>query len=273
MDVIVLAGGAPAADDPLYGATGGRPKAILEIGGRPMAAYTIAALRGSTAVNRIAVIGLSGADRAVVMGSLDAAAVTAWLPDQGGFLENVLAGLRWLRDGGAAWGALAAADIPLLTPSIVDATLSQTTPEQHLVTYHFVTRETIESKFRGAGRTVTHLRDHTVAGGDLHVVQTRLLDADPDLWRDLLAARKQPWRIARRVGLGVLLRLVLRRLTVRGIEQTAERVLGGPCRVVLSPYPELAMDVDKPRQLALVTAALVEGRGGTNSKFAADDTA
>ena len=58
MDCIVVAGGVPQEEDPLYEYTQGRSKALLEVGGRPMIAWVLDALEGAQSVDRIFVVGL-----------------------------------------------------------------------------------------------------------------------------------------------------------------------------------------------------------------------
>ena len=52
MDCLVLAGGRPAPDHPLYAETRGAPKALIEVGGRPMIEWVLEALRGAASIDR-----------------------------------------------------------------------------------------------------------------------------------------------------------------------------------------------------------------------------
>ncbi len=47
MDAIVIAGGIPEPGEPLYPYTQGKPKATLEISGKPMAQWVLDALNGA----------------------------------------------------------------------------------------------------------------------------------------------------------------------------------------------------------------------------------
>ena len=74
-----------------------------------------------------------------------------------------------------------------------------------------------------------------------------------------MAARKSFWRQVRLIGLGFLVQFALRRLTVTDAERRVSEALNVRGRAVITPYAEMGMDVDKPRQLEIARAEL-EGR-------------
>ena len=58
MDAIVMAGGIPQPEDPLYEYTQGEPKALLDIAGKPMIQWVLDAISGSESVERVVLISL-----------------------------------------------------------------------------------------------------------------------------------------------------------------------------------------------------------------------
>jgi NDP-sugar pyrophosphorylase family protein len=58
IDAVIIAGGIPGPDEPLYPLTQGKPKALLPIGGKPMTQWVMDALNGSPLVRRVVVAGL-----------------------------------------------------------------------------------------------------------------------------------------------------------------------------------------------------------------------
>jgi hypothetical protein len=80
------------------------------------------------------------------------------------------------------------------------------------------------------------------------------------VWRKLLAARKNPLRQASILGYDTLFFLLLRQMSLNVAAQTAGRKLGITGKAVLSPFPEMGMDVDKPMQLEMVTSYLERER-------------
>jgi hypothetical protein len=99
-----------------------------------------------------------------------------------------------------------------------------------------------------------------VAGGDILIARPEVAETNPEIWQSLANARKHAWRLARIVGLGTLARFLLHRLSLADAEAAAERLVGCPVRVLVSPHAELAMDADKPHQVDLLRAKWVTGR-------------
>jgi CTP:molybdopterin cytidylyltransferase MocA len=250
MECIIAAGGAIGPDDPLFPYSHGRPKALIDMEGRTMLEHVAAALAASRFVSGLIIVGLDSSE----LEGLTLPPILAALPDAGGLVANVKAGLAWRleqeRPGSEI--LISTADIPLLTGELVDAFVEQCRPFDHLVYYNLVTRETMEARFPQSRRTFVRLRDADVAGGDILLVKSTVVESNELLWQALTDARKHAWRLARLVGFGTLLRLLTRRLTIAEIEATATRMFGAPIRVLLSPHADLAMDADKPEQVELL---------------------
>ena len=72
-----------------------------------------------------------------------------------------------------------------------------------------------------------------------------------ELWEDLIGSRKNALKQALRIGLGTLVKLLLRRLSLAEAEERVAKAMGLTGRAVLVRHAELAMDVDKPFQLEI----------------------
>ena len=88
MDAIVIAGGIPEPEEPLYEYTQGQPKALLDIAGKPMVQWVLDALGGAKTIDQIVLIGLSEED------GLESPKPITYVPNQGGMLQNVRAGIE-----------------------------------------------------------------------------------------------------------------------------------------------------------------------------------
>jgi CTP:molybdopterin cytidylyltransferase MocA len=247
MDAIVLAGGAPEQDDPLYAFTQGRPKALLDIAGRPMAQWVLDALTEAAGIERIILVGL-GAEAGV-----SSPKSVASLPDRGSLLQNVISGIdRALEiSPGARQVLVGSADIPLITGKMVDEFLDQCADPSLDIHYGTVPRPLMEGRFPESRRSYVHLTDGDLAGADVFVINPEIAYTNRQLWDDLIGRRKSPLRQAMRIGLGSLLRLLLGRLSLAEAEQRVTRAMGLTGRAVLVKHAELGMDVDKPFQLEI----------------------
>ena len=82
MHAVVMAGGVPGPEDPLYADCQGRPKALLDVAGRPMAQWVLDALGGSRQVEKVFLVGLGPES------GLACRKPMSYLPDQGGLMNN-----------------------------------------------------------------------------------------------------------------------------------------------------------------------------------------
>lgn len=253
MDCIVVAGGAPAPDDPLYSYTQGEPKALLDMNGRTMLERVVDALQDARDVDDVIVVGL-GDDRGMTFRR-----PVYHLPDHGGLISNGVAGLEWLRrhKPETELVMLSTADVPTITGPIIDAFIDACRPLDRALYYNFVTQETMEARFPHSNRTFVKLAGANVAGGDVLIFHADLAESHRELWEALTQARKHAWRLARVVGLRFLFRFLTRRVDFAELETTAARIIEQPAQVIVNPHAEIAMDADKPHQVDLLRADLL----------------
>lgn len=255
MDAVLLAGGVPTPDEPLYAYTQGQPKALIDVAGKPMGQWVLDALDAAERVERVVVVGLRPTD------GLQGRKVAAWVPNQGGLLPNILAGLRALQElsSDGPYALLVSADIPAVTGAMLDWVVRNAEGLSPFdVAYHVVLREVMERRFPTSRRTYTRLKDVEVCGADANVVRIALVDTHTAVWERLLAARKNPVRQAAVLGWDVVLGLLLRRYTLDGAVQKVARRLKLRAHAVPVPYAELAMDADKPHQMDLLRRELAQ---------------
>ena len=113
---------------------------------------------------------------------------------------------------------------------------------------------------RGAGRTYLSFADGGWSGCNLFQFATPRAIAAVELWRRVEADRKRPWRIVRRLGIGLLIRYALGRLTLGEAIAHLGRKAGLDAAAIPCPYGLAAVDVDKPADLDLVRAIVADPR-------------
>ena len=251
---IITAGGIPTPRDPLFALTNGRPKAMLDMHGRPMLQWVLDGVQGAACVGEVVVVGL---DDAADRDALRPQRPVHHLPNQRSLVGNVQVGLQWVRQNlpEAQMALLCSADIPHLQSFMVDELVAECAPFDKLFYYTIAERKIIEAQYPNSGRTFTKLRNAEFAGGDLFVVQLKVLEkTQPAFWESLTNARKRPWQMAKLVGLGTLWRLLTRQLTVGEAAELAGRMMGadGPIGVIFLRHAAVAMDADKPAQVVLL---------------------
>ena len=250
MDAIILAGGIPTSEDPLYLASNGQSKALIDVAGKPMAQWVVDALDGAKSVDRIIIVGLS-ADV-----NLRSSKPMDFLPESGGMLANLTAGVEHLQsiDPSIQQVLLLSCDIPTITPEMVDWRVQGADPDSDLE-YSVIQKETMDSRFPTASRSYVRLQDVEVCGGDMNVIHVRLVE-DTTFWEQMVTARKRPLRQAALLGFDLLFLVLIRRITINDAVKRVSNRLGLKGRAVISPYAEIGMDVDKPHQLELVISDL-----------------
>jgi len=249
---VVTAGWSPSEDDPLAKYTGGKPKALIPIAGKPMIAYVVDALAGSRYIQHIVVVALD--PTAEVQFSVP----VEYVPDAGNILANAEAGLQYALDHYPDLDAilLSSSDVPTITPAIVDAFIEECFRTDHDLYYSIVERSVMEARFPESRRSYVHLREGDFAGGDLLLVRPSIGLSQRELWQNLARARKNALRQALMFGLGPFFKLLIRRLSLAEAERRGSKALNVRGRGVPFPYAEVGMDVDKPFQLEIVRAEL-----------------
>lgn len=247
LDTLVLAGGIPTPEEPLYAFTQGEAKALLPLAGKPMLRWVLDALDDAPSVGRIVIVGLE--EQAFITSSK----VVAHVPNHGSLFKNGVVGLEKLRELGdiTPQVIMCSGDIPLINAEMVEWGIAQCT-DLSVDLYHFdIPRAIMETRFPDSRRTFIHFADEDLAGGDFHIIAPDVVHRHATLWDDLINNRKNALKQALRLGPLFFIKLALHRLRVEELERRAARGFGIHVRVIRSEYAELGMDVDKPRQLEL----------------------
>jgi len=248
MNALVIAGGIPKPKDPLYEYSRGKPKALIDLAGKPMVQWVLNALSDSNLVNQIYIIGIEHQD------TLVCEKTTTYFPNQGGLLDNVRKGVSLIAEEhqNAEKVLIVSADIPAITSEMIDWTVSNANESEQDLYYNIVRRENIEKRFPLSNRSFVHLKNGDYCGGDMHVVQINAITHNQSFWNEMLAARKNALKQASLIGFDVLFMLLIRQLTLEtGVPKICKR-LGIRGIAIESPYAEVAMDVDKSHQLLLL---------------------
>ena len=252
MDAIVTAGGIPQPGEPLYEYTRGSSKALLDICGKPMVQWVLDALDASCKVDHVIVIGLQAED------GISCSKAAAYLPNQGGMLQNIRAGMSKMLEINPDSGHLlvVSSDIPGISAEMVDWLVEEVEKTDLDVYYTVITRQTMEKRYPESKRSFYKLRGLEICGGDMNAVRTRMGTEQDATMERIIASRKNAFKQAAMVGFDILFLLLFRLISLeKGVELVTRRLnISG--RAVLCPYAEVGMDVDKPHQLEMMRSDL-----------------
>ena len=254
MDAIVIAGGIPTPEEPLYQYTQGVAKAMLDIAGKPMVQWVLDALGNAKHVENVIIIGLP--EESVVSCSKP----LYHIPNQGRMLANIQAGIDKMREINpkSEYVISASADIPAITGEMIDWLVETAMETKDDIYYGVVKREVMEKRYPGSNRTFTKLADMEVCGADVHIAH-HTMTTDPEhlaMWEILIGKRKSPLKQAATIGIWTLVLLLLGRLSLADAVKRATRKLNIKGRAIVWDYAEAAMDVDKPHQYEIMKADL-----------------
>lgn len=253
MDAIITAGGIPLPEEPLYAATLGHPKAMVDIAGKPMIQWVLDALTEAKTVDHVIVVGLTEKS------GLTCGKKIIYIPNQGKMVENLQAGARKALEitPKAKQVLMVSSDIPAITGEMVDWVTTNAMQTNDDIYYHVIQRAVMEKRFPGSKRTWTRLKDMEVCGADMNVARLKFLaSGERGIWDKILDARKSPLKQAALIGFDTALLLIIGQLKLENAVATVSKRLKISGRAVVCPYAEIGMDVDKPHQLEIIRADL-----------------
>ena len=247
MDVFVIAGGIPGPEDPLFPFAEGKPKALIDVAGKPMAQWVLDAVSGAKHTEQVVIVGLNEDC------GLKCARPMHFIPDQGGMLDNGMAGMQRVQEINplAVQALVLPGDIPVITAQMIDWRIQSAEETSADFDFTAIEREVMEARFPGSNRSYVRLKDAEVCGGDAHVLRLSLI-AEKELWERLIGARKSIFKQAAMIGYDTLFLLLTRSMTLKGAEKLVSKRLGIIGAATISPYAELGMDADKPHQLEIL---------------------
>lgn len=223
-------------------------EAMIKIADKPMVQYVVEALLSSKFVARIFIFG--------------PASLRSIFPDDcvevveslGTALENMLAGVE--RAGNASRVLIVTSDVPLLTAEAVDNLVELCNDAQVDFYYPIVPMDIIEQKFPGVNRTAVKLKEGSFTGGNLFIVNPVKVPGTAGKVAEFVKYRKSPFNLCRILGIKFVAKFLTNRLSITGLEEKLSEILGVNAKAMITRYPEIGLDVDKPSDFAVVLRCL-----------------
>ncbi|WP_236860084.1 nucleotidyltransferase family protein [Candidatus Formimonas warabiya] len=221
-------------------------EAMVEIARRPMVSYVFDVLNASRFINRIVVAGpfdeMNG-----LFGERDNVLI---VPGGETAIDSLINALDVLKTKGNV--LVATCDIPLLTENSVADFVKRCSRRQADVYYPIIPKEVIERMCPGVKRTYVKFKDGVFTGGNLFLINPAVVKDRAERAKAFVQSRKSPFNLAKLVGWTFLVRFLLHLATLSETEKTVSQIFEMKGAVVISPFPEVGIDVDKPSDLALV---------------------
>ncbi len=219
-------------------------KSFIEIRGKWIVEYVVEALLESNMVDKIAIIGPIEILKDRLEGRID-----YFIPEQGDIFDNLQRGLKpFINDD---FVLVSTSDIPMIKGSVVSDFIERCKAQDADLCYPIVDKSLNQSLYPGFKRTYVKLRDGTFTGGNIIGLNPKVVDPCAEFARGFITHRKKPWELGRLLGPRFLALLTTGRLSIAHIEKRFFQLLRIKARAIISPYPEIANDIDKPDDIEL----------------------
>jgi molybdopterin-guanine dinucleotide biosynthesis protein A len=228
-------------------------KAFVEINNRPMLAYVLDTLMSVQTVGQVAVVGPK--DK---LESKIARRDVLFIDGRGSMFQNLTKAVEQFENKGQV--LVLTCDIPMVTREAVEDFIEQTKAIKADFYYPIVSREDNDKKYPGVSRTYVKLKDGTFTGGNLFLINAEIINKFSGVAERVLSNRKKPWRLAKILGWGFVVKFALGNLVISELEATVSKLFGIKAKAVISHYPEIGTDVDKPSDLVIATRFLTFNR-------------
>ncbi len=249
---ILLAGSRPGPDA-FAQSRGAASKAQIPVAGVPMIRRVADTLLACPELARIVVLTQRPDDVSDLLPPSDRLSLRS---SSGSIAETMS---RFIADDVAPWPLfVTTADHALLTPGTVSAFLAAVGAGDD-VAVGVVSKAVLATRFPGSRRTWIRMGDGDFTGANLFALTSPRALAALATWAGVERDRKKGWRLVARLGPWLLLRAMLRLVTLQGALDQAGAKLGTRVRAVALDDPLAAVDVDKLEDLELATAVF-EGR-------------
>ncbi len=258
IDAVILGGGTikQAAGEMLSADAEVVGKGLIKLSGREMIEYVIDALKGIDRIRRIIVVAPASALHESWSNRVDAV-----IPTVGSAIDNGVEALKYLKEdnpGLPDYVLFMTCDIPLITTEAIDDFLDRCQASSDDVYYPVILREVVEAKYPETKRTYARLRGATITGGNFALMEPTVILANLTLLEDAFNARKSVLKTLKLLGPKMIFKFLTRTLTIPDIEKRVSRIINAKAKTIVSPYPEVGVDVDKPEDLKLVSELLAD---------------
>ncbi len=248
IDCVILAGGTNSELEKLEGISN---KALIKIGDLEMVRYVLGAFRRVGKIERIVLVG-----PVEQFECLKDDYALELVPEESSILENLAAAIRYLKTKKPL--LIATADIPLITPEGTGDFLQKSYPFDLDFYYPIVRKEVCESSFPGVKRTFVKLQEGSFTGGNIFLVNSTTIEPNLPFLKQFIDSRKKPLKMVSMFGAGFLMNGLAGKLSIAQLEKRFSELFNLKAKAIISDYPELGFDMDKPEDLKLMRKYLAD---------------
>jgi molybdopterin-guanine dinucleotide biosynthesis protein A len=227
-------------------------KGFIEIAGKPMVVYVIDTLKKIDRVNKIILVSNPEHVTPDISSRVDKV-----VPGGETMIQSLRSAIDKL-ESQPEYLLVLPCDMPLITPEAVNDFIDQSLTPPVDITYAYLSREDSESAYPDAKHTYVTIREGTFCGSGLFMMKPGMIEACESLFRKLTGNRKNPFALVSILGPAIVLKFLLKTVTVRELENRMSKLMGGCLgRGIRTRYADAAFNVDAPGEL-LIARRLLE---------------
>lgn len=252
---IVLAGDREP-NNPVARAAGVPCKVLAPAGAEPMLLRVVEALESSPFISNIIVCGpdRSTFSRSGLLKELDASGRIRWLEADKTPSTSAWKAMETVPEDKPV--LLTTGDHALLTREIIDFFCQKSVEKKCDVTAALCLLETVIRAFPNTHRTAYRLKDGSYCSCNLFSFLTPDARNAALFWRRVEAKRKNPLKVIHTFGWIPAFKYLTGQLSLSDGMKQISRCVGCRAGAVIMPFPEAAVDVDTPEDLAMVNEIL-----------------
>ena len=220
-------------------------KSFIEIGGKWIVEYVVDALRDSNRIDGISIVGPVNKLKERLEGRVD-----HFIQEDKDLFINLQKGLLPFID--QDFVLVVTSDIPMLNGEVVADFIQRCFDQPADLCYPIVDKRVNHKLYPGFIRTYVKLKEGTFTGGNILGLNPKVVKSCEEFARAIIDNRKKPWELGKLLGTKFLILLAMGKLSISHLEQRFFELLGIKARAIISPYPELANDIDKPEDIKFV---------------------
>ncbi len=258
---VVLAASRRGAADPVAQIQGLSHKCLVKLNGVPMVQRVIDGLRGAKHISRIFV----SIEDPNILRSVPALAEMldkgeiATVPSEGNLAQSVYKAVEHIEQPFPM--VISAGDNALHTPEMIDHFCTEIANTDGDVFVAMTRAQLILDKYPGGQRAFHRLKDEAYSSCNLYCVKTPAAVKAAEAFATGGQFGKKPQRIINAFGIWAFILYKLRLVTLDGVMRQISRGLKVTVKKSLIPWAEGPIDVDNPKDYALVTKILEEREG------------
>lgn len=223
----------------------GESKASMTIASRYMIEYVISSLRESGCIGLIYVVGQEKLKDKV--GNL----VDGWIEAGEGIMDNIRRGVEVMGDLETPC-IIATSDIPMVKGEAIRDFVEKCQVKSIDFGYPIIDKKLNDQKYPDVKRTYVKMKEGTYTGGNIVYFNPKIVENCTRKAEQLIEYRKNPLKMGRVLGFTFLIRLAIGNLTISKVQDKIEKMFNIKGEAILTEYPEIGNDVDKPSDVEFV---------------------